>query len=103
MTDWYKENIEEPLQDIVKYLRDNGINTECSCGHEMYIQCQYSPDGEFKRLHDLVYNYLHGKGVAINYTIVLTHEVRDGHCYTSLDLKFPSAEGFAKVTAERGA
>ena len=37
---WYSENIEDQLKDIIKYLRNNGVNTECSCGHELYIQCQ---------------------------------------------------------------
>jgi len=33
MIDWY-ENIEAPIRDIVKFLRNNGVNTECSCGYE---------------------------------------------------------------------
>ena len=35
--DWYL-NIEEPIRDIVKLLRNNGWNTTCSCGHEMTIE-----------------------------------------------------------------
>lgn len=38
--DWYLNTIEEPVRDIVRALRNNGINTECSCGHDMTIQCQ---------------------------------------------------------------
>ena len=38
--DWYINNIEEPVRDIVRALRNNGVNTECSCGHDMTIQCQ---------------------------------------------------------------
>ena len=56
MTDWYNENIEEPIRFIVKLLRDNGFNTTCSCGHEMEIECELMLDGEMKRLHDLLYN-----------------------------------------------
>lgn len=52
---WYEENIEEPIRGIVKILRNNGFNTECSCGHEMYIQCQYIPEGSIQRLHELLY------------------------------------------------
>lgn len=44
---WYEENIEEGVRELVSVLRNNGINTECSCDHQnpMYIQCQYIPDG----------------------------------------------------------
>jgi hypothetical protein len=37
---WYNEKIEQPLREIVKDLRNNGINTVCSCGHDMYIECE---------------------------------------------------------------
>lgn len=56
--DWYDENIEEPIRDLVKLLRDNGFNTQCSCGHEMYVECQYpmGEGGEMFRLDQLLYN-----------------------------------------------
>lgn len=53
---WYDDFIEEPIRDTVRLLRDNGFNTTCSCGHDMEIECDVCPDGEFKRLHDLLYN-----------------------------------------------
>jgi hypothetical protein len=37
---WYEEFIEPEIRSIVKLLRDNGINTECSCGHKMWVQFQ---------------------------------------------------------------
>jgi len=43
--DWYKEYIEEDIRPLVKLLRENGFNTECSCGHDMYVQCLILPDG----------------------------------------------------------
>ena len=39
MNKFYK-NIEEPIRDAVKLLRDNGINTVCSCGHVMTIDIE---------------------------------------------------------------
>ena len=39
--DWYERNIEEPIRPLFCLLRDNGINTVCSCGHEMYVECEY--------------------------------------------------------------
>lgn len=40
MKDWY-ECVEEPIRPLVKLLRENGINTTCSCGHGMYCECEY--------------------------------------------------------------
>ena len=33
-------DIEEKVRKWVRLLRNAGINTECSCEHEGYIQCQ---------------------------------------------------------------
>lgn len=85
---WYEEFIEEPIRDIVKLLRENGFNTECSCGHDMYIQCQYVIDYEIKRLYDLIYLYLYDKKVPINFEINVLIQVIDGHPYPSLEVKF---------------
>jgi hypothetical protein len=73
--DWYK-CIEEPVRELVLLLRNNGFNTECSCGHEMYVQCQYIPDGEIMNLHNLVYDYLHEKNLPIRYDIDIKIKVR---------------------------
>jgi hypothetical protein len=54
---WYDKYIEEPIRDLVRLLRDNGFNTECSCGHKMYVQCQYiTDDGAIARLDKLLYS-----------------------------------------------
>lgn len=93
--DWY-ENIEPEIRDLVKYLRNNGINTECSCGHDMYIQCQHIIDGSIKELHDLLYVYFAENGSKkegreysddINYEIEVHLTVEDGHVRSSLDIK----------------
>ena len=81
--DWYDENIEEGISKAVKLLRDNGFNTECSCDHEMYIQCQYLPDGAIHQLHNILFN----NGYE-NYTITVIMDVIDGHSYSFLDVKF---------------
>ena len=91
---WYKEKIEEPLIGLIRYIRNNGVNTECSCGHDMYVQCQYILDGSVKNIHDLIWNYLDSKGLNINFEISVLHEVKDGKHYTSLDIKLPTDEGF---------
>ena len=31
MSNWYKDNVEPGVRDLVQLLRDNGVNTECSC------------------------------------------------------------------------
>lgn len=33
----FYNNIEEPIREAVKMLRNRGVNTICSCGHEMWI------------------------------------------------------------------
>jgi hypothetical protein len=81
--DWYEEYIEESIRSVVKLLRDNGFNTECSCGHDMYVQCQYLLDGEIKRLHDLLFN----NGYR-NYVIDVLVQVLDGHLYPSIEVRF---------------
>lgn len=86
---WYEHCIEEPVRDIVRLLRDHGFNTDCSCGHEMYIQCRLSLDGEIKRLHDLLHCYFTERKEPIDYDIIVRHKVVDGHSYTSLDVQLP--------------
>jgi hypothetical protein len=76
---WYEENIEEPIRDIVKLLRNNGFNTTCSCGHEMYVEGDLLIDGELKKLHDLLYNYYcENKKIKPNYEITFTLQIQDG-------------------------
>jgi len=99
---WYKMNIEPPLQDLVKQLRNEGVNTECSCGHNMYIQCQYILDGQIQIIHKTVWDYLAmNKGVfgydEVDFDIVVKHKVRNGHSYTSLDISFPVKKNTEKL------
>lgn len=78
---WFEENIEKPIQPLVTLLRDNGFNTESSCGHEMYVQCSYFQDSELKRLDDLLFN----SGYE-NYTIEVSIKRLHGHAYTYLQI-----------------
>lgn len=82
--DWYEEYIEEPIRDLVKLLRENGFNTECSCGHEMYVQCQVIQDGSLKRLDDLLFNNDYR-----NYKIEVSIERIDGCCYSFINITLP--------------
>lgn len=79
--DWYNKYIEEPVRDLVRLLRDNGFNTECSCGHEMYVQCQIIPDGELQRLHNLLYEHYK------SYKIKILLECIDGTWYSTVNIK----------------
>ena len=83
MMSWYKENIEPGITEEVKLLRDNGFNTECSCEHKTYVQCQYLLDGEIKRLHDLLFNNDYR-----DYTINVNIKVVNGFQYTGLQIDF---------------
>ena len=86
--DWYERVIEEPVRDVVRLLRNNGWNTECSCGHQMYVQCEYVPDGDLMALQRLLTNFLHQKESPVTYDINIVIRVREGHSYPSLDIRF---------------
>ena len=87
---WYDECIEEPLKELIFQLRNNGFNTESSCGHEMYVQCQYILDGELMKLHNLLYNYCDNNQIQKTYDIELSIHVCEGHLNPTLIIKFPS-------------
>lgn len=84
---WYEAWIEEPIRPIVKLLRDNGFNTECSCGHEMCVQCQFpkTDSGELMRLDELLYN----SGYK-DYLIIVEIRRIDGHRYDTMEIKLTS-------------
>lgn len=55
MTEEWYNFIEEPVREIVRALRNAGINTECSCGHDMTIQCALiDPTAEFSMIHSIL-------------------------------------------------
>lgn len=71
---WYLE-IEEPVRKIVYNLRNNGINTTCSCGHEMYIEFQTSdPTTDLRN----IYNALYESDIH-SYKVEIIDKVDDGH------------------------
>ena len=72
--DWYEKNIEPGVRSLVRLLRDNGINTECSCEHEKYIQCQFNEDGFLWEVDKLLFS----AGFR-NYTIDAKIIREDGH------------------------
>ena len=82
---WYV-HIEKDLRELVFLLRNNGFNTECSCEHEKYIQCQYIPDGEIMRLLNLLSCYFHEQDIPCKYEINIIIKVDDGHQYPTLNI-----------------
>lgn len=83
---WYEENIEEPIREIVKLLRDNGFNTECSCGHDMTVQCQYIRDNRMMELAHLLHCHMREKGQEPDFKVVLTMQTIKGHLADSLHI-----------------
>lgn len=55
MLSWY-DTIEPEIRPVVRLLRDNGFNTESSCGHKMYVQIGWFAKGALGALHDLLFN-----------------------------------------------
>jgi hypothetical protein len=52
----FYSKIEENVREAIFQLRNNGINTECSCHHEGFIQCQsLDPSTEL----DIIYNVMY--------------------------------------------
>jgi hypothetical protein len=76
--DWY-DKIEEPIRDIVKLLRNNGFNTRCSCGHDMYVEGDLIIDSELFRLQTLLYNYFCEKNEKPNFEIIFQIKVQEGY------------------------
>ena len=74
MPSWYEENIEEGVRDVVRILRDNGFNTECSCHHDMQVMLSVHMDGEIQRLHTLLYD----NGFR-NYSLQWSVNVKEGY------------------------
>jgi len=83
MIDWYEQYIEPEIRSIVHLLRDNGVNTESSCGHEMTVQCQVITDGFVQHVDNLLFNngYRH-------YTITIEIDRCNGHLYPTMDITF---------------
>ena len=81
MADWYEENIEAGVRDLVHLLRNNGVNTECSCEHEKYIQCQYTTDGFLQTVDSLLFN-----AGFCNYVIEINIVREDGHLRTVMNI-----------------
>jgi len=87
-TDWY-DTIEEPVRNIVKMLRENGINTQCSCGHDMYIQCEFYPGYDTQHLHIILCNYFHKYHQEPNFRIESLIEMKNSNLHCGLNIYFP--------------
>ena len=46
--------IDPGIRQLVKLLRDNGINTTCSCEHDSEIQFDVEQDGDVMAIHRLL-------------------------------------------------
>jgi hypothetical protein len=83
---WYDTNIEKPIRKIVKKLRDNGINTISSCGHEMYVECNtFDPSHEI----DTIYNVLVPMGIKEYEINVNVHFMKGWWYHKHLKITFP--------------
>ena len=91
---WYR-NIEEPVCNLVKLLRDNGFNTFCSCGHlpQPYIQMEWYEDEEVTRLYNLLVenNYRNFRITAIWEAYELSIQ-RSRHLELSFSIEMPLAK-----------
>jgi len=91
MPDWYEQNIEPTVREVVKLLRNNGINTQCSCGHKKYVQCQYINDGYIRTIDSLLFN----NGFR-NYEIKVNLRRDNGYLYSFVDINFEDMKEIEK-------
>ncbi len=92
----FYSNIEKPIRDIVRELRDNGINTTCSCGHDMTIQADLIVSGELQIIHNTLFNHLIEGNPNISYDIEVKLEVRKGmlwRCWADIIIGENKLEG----------
>ncbi len=91
MPTWYERKIEPTVRDVVKLLRNNGINTECSCGHEKYVQCQCVNEGFIERVDGIL--FVNGFR---NYRIKLSLIREDGHLRDTMTIHFDNLDEMEK-------
>lgn len=75
---WYDENIESEIRELVKILRNNGFNTTSSCGHKMEIEGDIFIDYDLKKMNDLLFNYFYERNCIPNYEIIFSVKVQNG-------------------------
>ena len=97
MDAWYSQ-IEPEVRDAVKSLRNVGINTTCSCGHEMYIECEsYNATAEFEAIYAALWELgYHRFRVAVRWDML-----GSGRPFRVLTVWLPKSDGsFASETAQ---
>ena len=102
----FYEDIEEGVRPYVMLLRNAGINTECSCHHEGYIQCQsVGPSEEIDRIRRSFIDKVD------YYTIEVTYTNRGDDWFQSIEIRSPMfikeretnmCEGFSSGERECG-
>jgi len=69
--EWYNNFIESPIRDLVYHLRNAGINTTCSCGHENYIEAITSQPEDLDVIRKILFNLGYDKnGFEISRTMI---------------------------------
>lgn len=89
MSDWYEDNIELGVREIVRLLRNNGVNTESSCEHEKYVQCQYTTDSFLMDVDNMLFN-----AGFFNYEIDVRIIRENGYLRTMMNIKFVNLKEF---------
>jgi len=95
---WYEERIEPGIREVVRLLRDNGVNTESSCEHQMDVQFQIVDAEGIKRVDYILYNAGYR-----DYLIESFHKRIDGHLYSSASVYFPVNDDYPIQTRRTAA
>ena len=84
---WF-DKLEEPIRPLVKLLRDNGINTTSSCGHEMCVEAE----GYFSDLNEIA-DLLTRNGYKLFHIEKVLGINELGNRYNSLTIWVPKPDG----------
>ena len=92
----FYDAIEPGVRDLVRCLRERGINTICSCHHEWSIQCEsVDPSAELR----VIWLVMHDMAVR-EYHVTLLRQVADGHYTQYITINFsPTMTMVAAVKA----
>jgi hypothetical protein len=83
---WYEKKIEPEVRELVRLLRNNGVNTTCSCGHEMFIEASYIPDESIMETYRLICNHLHENHIPRRFRAKWEVTVIDGSPFWHIEI-----------------
>jgi len=89
VNNWYNENIETQIRELVYLLRNNGYNTYDSCEDSMHVSCELYSDLNFKDIDDLLRN-----GGYDNFKVNFRYYRKNDILIKELQILLPMKDGY---------